>query len=315
MTTKDMSGAEPQDVQVESGLTCGIVMPISPLDGCSAEHWSDVKALIQEAVASIDGYQFKTDLVSEGDDVGVIHRRIVRGVYTSDIVVCDVSGKNPNVMFELGLRLAFDKPTVIIKDDRTDYPFDTGIIEHITYPRDLRYARVVDFKQTLAKKVRATYIASKADPAYSMFLKHFGEFNVAQLQAGEPSENQAVLEALADLRTDIGMLRRQVNGAAPLAAVNLGLGAPTSKTAGLKLGLLDMPVIGQMAGGATPEELNTVLLAESLLRDGPQQRGTIASMERMLKEIAVRSASGDLRERAKKILVGNLFQEQGNASA
>jgi hypothetical protein len=34
-------------------------------------------------------------------------------------------------MFELGMRLAFDKPTVIIKDDKTDYMFDTGIIEHV----------------------------------------------------------------------------------------------------------------------------------------------------------------------------------------
>jgi hypothetical protein len=34
--------------------------------------------------------------------------------------LCDVSGKNANVMFELGLRLAFDNPTIIIKDDKTE---------------------------------------------------------------------------------------------------------------------------------------------------------------------------------------------------
>jgi hypothetical protein len=34
--------------------------------------------------------------------------------------------KNPNVMFELGMRLAFDKPAIIIKDNRTNYSFDTA---------------------------------------------------------------------------------------------------------------------------------------------------------------------------------------------
>ncbi len=55
------------------------------------------------------------------------------------IVVCDISARNANVMFELGMRLAFDKPTVIIKDERTPYSFDISSIEHLDYPSDLRY--------------------------------------------------------------------------------------------------------------------------------------------------------------------------------
>jgi len=42
------------------------------------------------------------------------------------MIVCDISGRNPNVMFELGLRLAFDKPAIIIKDEITPYSFDTS---------------------------------------------------------------------------------------------------------------------------------------------------------------------------------------------
>src|SRR5690606_35815500 len=94
------------------------------------------------------------------------------------IVVCDVSGKNPNVMFELGMRLAFDKPTVIVKDDKTDYSFDTGIIEHVGYPRDLRFSKIVLFKDKLSEKVKATYQKSLSDPEHSTFLKSFGRFQV-----------------------------------------------------------------------------------------------------------------------------------------
>jgi hypothetical protein len=128
-----------------------------------------LKKIICEAVESISAPQFTVRLVSDADDVGVIQKRIVQNVYSSDVLVCDVSGKNPNVMFELGMRLAFDKPTVIVKDDKTDYAFDTGIIEHVPYPRDLRFSKVVAFKSALADKVVATYRAASNDPEHSTF--------------------------------------------------------------------------------------------------------------------------------------------------
>ncbi len=106
-------------------VKCGLIMPISAIDGCTMEHWAEVKDIIIEATRCIENYVVTTTLVSDSDDVGVIQKRIIQNIYNSDIVICDVSGKNPNVMFELGMRLAFDKPTIIIKDDCTDYSFDT----------------------------------------------------------------------------------------------------------------------------------------------------------------------------------------------
>ena len=152
-------------------FTCGLIMPISGIDGCPAEHWSDVKAIITDAVELIPVPKFTVKLVSDADDVGIIQKRIVQNVYGSDVVVCDVSGKNPNVMFELGMRLAFDKPTVIVKDDKTDYSFDTGIIEHVGYPRDLRFNKMVAFRSTLAEKVCATLKAANENAEHSTFLK------------------------------------------------------------------------------------------------------------------------------------------------
>src|SRR4051794_24255330 len=94
---------------------CGIVMPISALDGCSEAHWADVLDILKTAIKSAG---FRPDLVSRSDEVTIIHKTIITNLYDNPIVVCDVSGKNPNVMFELGIRLAFDKPTIIIKDDQ-----------------------------------------------------------------------------------------------------------------------------------------------------------------------------------------------------
>lgn len=191
-------------------LTCGLIMPISAIEGCSAEHWLEVKSIVVDSVESISDYDFSVKLVSDQDDAGVIQKRIVQNVYNSDIVICDVSCKNPNVMFELGMRLAFDKPTIIIKDDATDYSFDTGVIEHLNYPRDLRFAKMVAFKKSLADKVSATYKAFQADASHS-FLSSFGTFKVAALKQTEGTPDQVMLDMLSDISREVSRLRKNVN--------------------------------------------------------------------------------------------------------
>lgn len=183
--------------------TCGIVMPISAIDGCTEAHWADVLEILTDA---IDDAGFEPNLVSNADDVGIIHKRIIQNLYDNPVVVCDVSGKNPNVMFELGLRLAFDKPTIIVKDDQTSYSFDTSAIEHLEYPRDLRFSRIVEFKEKLAGKIKATHQRATSDATYTTFLKHFGEFTVAKLDKKEVSGQEYILEELRSLRVSMRRL-------------------------------------------------------------------------------------------------------------
>jgi hypothetical protein len=197
---------------------CGLVMPISELDGCSESHWSDVYQILSEAV---DDAGFESNLVSNADDVGIIQKRIIENLYDNPVVICDVSGKNPNVMFELGLRLAFDKPTIIVKDDKTSYSFDTAPIEHLEYPRDLRFAKIVEFKLKLANKIKKTYEKSTTDHNYTTFLKNFGEFKVAKIEKKEVPGQEFILDELKNLRSVVSRLEPRLRaGGKSLAASN-----------------------------------------------------------------------------------------------
>jgi len=178
-------------------------MPISAIDGCGEAHWSEVFNII---VGSVESAGFEGNLVSNADDVGIIHKRIIQNLYENPMVVCDVSGKNPNVMFELGLRLAFDKPTIIIKDDQTTYSFDTSAIEHLEYPRDLRFSRIIEFKEKLSEKIRATFEKSTKDENYTTFLKHFGKFTVAKIEKKEVSGQEFILDELRSMRSALRRL-------------------------------------------------------------------------------------------------------------
>ncbi|MFO1437759.1 MAG: hypothetical protein U1F81_05505 [Verrucomicrobiaceae bacterium] len=228
-------------------------MPISEIDGCSAAHWADVLGIIRE---SLEDCKFNVELVSSGDESGVIHARIVKNLFNDDVVICDVSGRNPNVMFELGLRLAFDKPTVVIKDDKTAYNFDTSPIEHVPYPRDLRYSAIQDFKKQLSQKVKATFEAGQADAEYSCFLKHFVDYRTAKsLPTEEVSAMEFILKELAGIRTEVSSLKTQITASNWTSIPN----NPLSSSGGL---------LGATAGGPTKRSAPKTLVELSGMMPG-----------------------------------------------
>lgn len=203
--TKDANVPATSKDQVDTRplLTCGIIAPIAATDGCTAEHWLQVKEIFIEAISSITELRFsEARLVSERDEIAVIHKSIVQALYNNDIVICDMSCRNPNVMFELGMRLAFNKPTVLVIDDKTDYAFDTGVLTHIKYPRDLHYQTIKAFKKNLANAVTHTYMASlKTD--YASFLSNFGEITPSKLDIKEGSFTEVLLEKMDELQREI----------------------------------------------------------------------------------------------------------------
>lgn len=195
-------------VKESKNLKCGLIMPISAMGLYTEKHWKDIKDILTEALKDTD---FDVEIVSNGSEVGIIQERIIHNIYENDVIICDVSGKNPNVMFELGMRLAFDKPTIIIKDELTDYSFDTSSIEHILYPSDLNYHKIVEFKETLKVKVVNTDKKAKEDVNYTTFLGHFGKFKVGKLSETEVTSEQYILREIEELKKYVYMLGRETN--------------------------------------------------------------------------------------------------------
>lgn len=174
-------------------LTCGIIMPIATMSPDYPEsHWMDIRHIIDSAIKRAG---FMPRIVSESEDSTIIHKSIINNIYNDPIIVCDVSNKNANVMFELGMRLAFNKPVVIIKDDKTGYSFDTSNIQHLGYRKDLRHNTVEKFIEDLANKIKATYEAPKLE-GYQSFLSHFGKFEIATIENQSIQESEALQTVL-----------------------------------------------------------------------------------------------------------------------
>jgi len=182
-------------------VTCGVIMPISANDECDAQHWNNVREII---FSVIEEAEMTPNMVSDSLETGVIQKSIVQNIYKNEIVICDVSCKNPNVMLELGMRLAFDKPVIIVKDDKTNYSFDSSPILHLTYPRDLRYNLINDFRESLLSKI----VETKSGKNENSFLKSFGPFKVAEISSESAPISNIILDEIRELKSALGSVAR-----------------------------------------------------------------------------------------------------------
>ena len=141
------ASTEPADVAIQ----CGIIMPIAAMPDYSVSHWEAMLELISRGVR-------KAGMVPQpvwaNGPADVLQERIVRNLYEQPFAICDVSGLNPNVMLELGLRLAFGKPTIIVNDGVIRAPFDIGPAEYVNYDKSLHYKAAEDFVDRLAARIQ-----------------------------------------------------------------------------------------------------------------------------------------------------------------
>lgn len=201
MATSSTSHEESAPAPASESKICGLVRPIAPQGDYTAEHWQDVHEILLSA-AKRAGYTLT--LVSETDVSGTILGDIVTNLYFNDVVICDVSGRNPNVMFELGMRLAFEKPVVIVADDITPFSFDISPIRHIIYPKTLRYSDILSFKEKVASALE-NIRDGRFDKGRG-YLQQYGPIEVTRLQANKVDISE-IAEKLTKLTNVVNSLR------------------------------------------------------------------------------------------------------------
>jgi len=70
---------------------------------------------------------------------GWIHRDMLEHIYRDDVAIVDITTRNPNVFYELGVRHALRRSvTVLMKQKDTDIPFDIRGMRILDYDTTLR---------------------------------------------------------------------------------------------------------------------------------------------------------------------------------
>lgn len=132
---------------------CFVMMPISDGAGYETGHFNRVYEHLFKPAIEAAGFAYeRADDITKTDYIVV---NIVKKIIEADMVLCDLSSRNPNVLYELGLRHAYQKKVVLVKDIRTEKIFDVQGLRYTEYDGTLRVDAVqkdvVRIKDSLLK--------------------------------------------------------------------------------------------------------------------------------------------------------------------
>ena len=142
-------------------MKCFVIMPISDAEGYSIGHFNRVyQYLLRPAIEKAGFEAIRADEIEE---TNFIVLDIVQHLLSAEMCICDLSSKNPNVLYELGIRQAFNLPVCLIKDDLTSRIFDIQGFRDCEYSSSLRIDEVQDGIDIIAANIKSTYSAKETN--------------------------------------------------------------------------------------------------------------------------------------------------------
>lgn len=161
--TKDIE-KEAEQKQAQSN-SCFVIMPISDADGYELGHFDRVYNYIIKPACEKAG--FSANRADKTNKTNYIVIDILKQIINCDMAICDLSSRNSNVFFELGLRQAFNLKTVLIKDSKTPRSFDISGLRCIDYDENLRVDNVESIIEQISTSLKET-MSCKGDEVNSL---------------------------------------------------------------------------------------------------------------------------------------------------
>lgn len=176
------------DSEVQNNKKCFIIMPISTPDGYSENHFKQVyDTIIAPAVrkAGYEPYRVDDDRICDS-----IIDKILHNLVECEMAVCDLSSRNPNVMYELGIRQAYGKKVVLIQDEKSQPIFDVSAINTVFYNSRRIYEDVIASQNNISEAIIST---AKED---SISLMSIANMRPATIEVQSETDDKQISEML-----------------------------------------------------------------------------------------------------------------------
>jgi len=134
---------------------CFVLMPFEePFTVIYEDHIKKVVERSQYSCAKADDFYSATEVIKD----------IWRHINRAAVIVADVTTRNPNVMYEIGIAHTVGKPVVLLSQSMDSIPFDLRAVRHIHYEYTPRGCKQLESR--LAKAIvetAAEYQAAKGN--------------------------------------------------------------------------------------------------------------------------------------------------------
>jgi len=184
---------------------CFIICPIGEEDS-TIRKFSDtvLTHIIEPAISEFNYHIVRADKISEA---GIITTQIIQHIVESELVIADLSSKNPNVFYELAIRHAIKKPLIQIITKGDTIPFDVASSRIIQFDVQDLYS-VAAAKKSISNQLSSIESGkSEIDNPISM------SFDLKILkESGKPQERSLadIMQAMVELKSIVKNVEKLV---------------------------------------------------------------------------------------------------------
>ncbi|MEO6232747.1 MAG: hypothetical protein ABJB11_17245 [Ferruginibacter sp.] len=194
---------------------CFVISPIGEPDSQTRKRSDKIlKFIIIPAVEKFDYEAIRADQISEP---GIITSQVIQKIVESDLVIADLTDKNPNVFYELALRHAIKKPLIQIISKDDTIPFDIAATRVIRFDiQDLD--SVENAKTEIANQILIVKSGKvEFDNPISI------SFDIKKLnESGNPEQRSIadIVQSLSEIRGIVTNLESKANKASSILSVD-----------------------------------------------------------------------------------------------
>lgn len=108
--------------QQKEQKNCFVIMPLSSTNSCTEDQWDDIFNNTIKPAVEKSGFNYKCERSNSQFETIIEH--ILDKLNRSELVIADITDRNPNVLYELGVRHTLGSPAIMIAQKEEDIPFD-----------------------------------------------------------------------------------------------------------------------------------------------------------------------------------------------
>jgi hypothetical protein len=239
-----------------------VISPIGKLDEDSNDFAKlCLEQIIKPAAEDCGGYAVP-ERADEHHKPGSVTAKVVTAILDADVCVADLTGRNPNVMYEVAIAHAADKPVILLQQEQGGPPFDFADERVIHYGLRVDQANAAraellgHFKSALHEK-EDPRLAATMNPVRMLF----GQLKASAV-ASEPEK--AVLTELQAVRSEL----RRINQMQPLQRHP----EPSDGSSDVDASLLTLSRLLRRSGALDPEDLRELAERIAFSDDAHKER-------------------------------------------
>lgn len=164
---------------------------ITPIGDKASPQFSKLEGLKENVLIPVlDGLGYGLEVAHTIDSPGSINDQIFERIVNSELVIVNLTGLNPNVMYELAVRHSYGKPCVMICESDTKLPFDLLAERTIFFEDTIKGSG--ELKVDLESKIKSALDGGNDNPVTRAVTK-------AAILEGNSSENEPLKLILSEL--------------------------------------------------------------------------------------------------------------------